>query len=278
MTMAVIGCAQYSTDRKSAEGSKQNPVPIASAKPSNPVPLSSGGPPQLVGGSERASVRPAHTQHIDYSSLYPGWIYLKGPSVKAVALTFDDGPDAVWTPKVLDMLKRYKVRATFMCIGQRIHKYPNVFKRIVREGHVIGNHSWDHPKMTKLSPKGINWELTATNQEIKRQMGLKPRLFRPPYGDLNRTVINEVKKQNMKIIYWNVDSLDWDHLTAKQVVHNVLSHVTPGAIILQHSAGGKGENLDDTVQALPQIIQSLRKEGYRFVTVPELLHLPSYNK
>jgi peptidoglycan/xylan/chitin deacetylase (PgdA/CDA1 family) len=82
----------------------------------------------------------------------------------------------------------------------------------------------------------------------------------------------------MKIIYWNVDSLDWDHLTANQVVHNVLSHVTPGAIILQHSAGGKGENLDDTVQALPQIIQSLRKEGYRFVTVPELLHLPSYNK
>ncbi|WP_235842033.1 polysaccharide deacetylase family protein [Neobacillus fumarioli] len=228
-------------------------------------------------GPERLEERPPHTQHVDWSAMFPNEVILHGPTNrKQVALTFDDGPDDVWTPQILNTLRQLNVKGTFMCVGQRIQQNPHVLQRIVREGHVAGNHTWSHPNLTKIPTNEVRRQVEATANEILRIAGVKPVLFRPPYGALNVEVIRELISLHNKIIYWDVDSLDWAGLTGPQVAANILAHVRPGSIILQHSAGGLGESLLDTVQALPYIVQTLRQEGYQFVTVPELLKIRPY--
>jgi peptidoglycan-N-acetylglucosamine deacetylase len=151
-----------------------------------------------------------------------------------------------------------------------------VLRQEVQEGHVIGNHSWNHPNLTKISTAEARSQIERTENEIAEIAKVRPRFFRPPYGALNDQVIELVIEMQYKIILWDVDSLDWSGITAQQVEANVLAHVRPGAMILFHSAGGTGESLEDTVRALPKIVTTLRKEGYSFLTVPELLTIPAY--
>lgn len=228
-------------------------------------------------GPERTAERHSHASHIDWSSRFPNEVILHGPPRKEVSLTFDDGPDDVWTPRILSVLANYDVKATFMCVGRRIEQYPNVLRRMYREGHVIGNHSWNHPNLTKIPISEVRDQIERTAGVIDRLIGVRPRLFRPPYGALNEDVIREIRSLNYKIILWNVDSLDWAKLTASQVTANILAHAAPGSIILEHSAGGRGESLEDTVRALPRVIERLREEGFSFVTVPHLLDIPAYH-
>jgi peptidoglycan/xylan/chitin deacetylase (PgdA/CDA1 family) len=229
--------------------------------------------PSFQHGPERLDERPPHTQHVDWHAKYPGDVILHGPTDrKAAALTFDDGPDNEWTPRVLTVLARYKVTATFTCVGEMVQQNPAMLKRIFRAGHEIENHSWNHPNFTKISVSEAKEQIEQTNMLIQRIVGVTPRFFRPPYGAINEQVIQEVVSLGMRILYWSVDSLDWSGLTREQVAANVLGHAAPGAIILMHCAGGRG-GLADTVEALPQIIQTLRREGYTLVTVSELLHL-----
>ncbi|CRK82258.1 polysaccharide deacetylase family protein [Neobacillus massiliamazoniensis] len=232
----------------------------------------------LQHGPERLAERPPHTQHVDWSSMFPNEVILHGPTNRRlVSLTFDDGPDNVWTPQVLDVLNRYNIKGTFMCVGQRIQQNPQVLTRIIREGHVVGNHSWSHPNFTKIPLNEVRGQIEGTANEVNRLTGMRPVLFRPPYGALNLDVIREIMSLRDKIIFWNVDSLDWDGLTGPQVAANILAHAGPGSIILQHCAGGRGESLLDTIQALPYVIQTLRQEGYNFVTVPQLLNIRPYH-
>lgn len=234
--------------------------------------------PPFKHGSERIEERHPHTKHIDWASLFPNEVILHGPARKEVALTFDDGPDDVWTPRILDVLAQHDVKATFMCVGERIQQNPEVLRRIVRDGHVVGNHSWDHPNLTKIPLAEVRTEIERTGSEIHRIAGVRPRLFRPPYGALNAEVIREATSLDYKIIFWNVDSLDWAGLTSFQVEANILAHAGPGSIVLQHSAGGRGESLADTVNALPDVVKKLREEGYKFLTVSDLLNIPAYKK
>jgi peptidoglycan/xylan/chitin deacetylase (PgdA/CDA1 family) len=228
-------------------------------------------------GPESSSERPPRTQHIDWHSRYPDVIILNGPrNRRTVALSFDDGPDDLWTPRILSVLSEYSVHATFCCVGQRIQQNPQVLERMVREGHIIANHTWSHPNFTKVSLDVVRTEVERTNDEIRRVAGVTPRFLRPPYGALNQAVIERVRAMTMKILLWDVDSLDWSGLSGPQVAANVLSHTEPGSIILLHSAGGRGESLEDTVDALPYIIEVLRRENYTFATVPELLNQPAY--
>ncbi len=229
-------------------------------------------------GAESSSERPPRSQHIDWHSRYPNLVILHGPNQRrTVALTFDDGPDNEWTPRILSVLSDLKVKATFCCVGQRVEASPDVLQRIVREGHVVANHSYHHPNLTKLPRERIRSEITTTNETIMRTVNLNPRFLRPPYGAINRTVIDVIQQLDMKLLLWNVDSLDWSGLTSAQVASNVLSHIAPEAIVLMHSAGGRGESLQDTVDALPHIVQVLRREGYTFSTIPELLGEPAYH-
>lgn len=223
-----------------------------------------------IGGPERPEEHAPHIEHLDWASKYPTEVILHGPLRKEVALTFDDGPDDQWTPKVLDVLARFHVKATFFVVGRRCERTPDVLRRIAQEGHMIGNHSWNHPNLAKLNAVEVHSQIQRTDEVIRKLTGTTPVLLRPPYGELSDTVVEEAIKAKKKIILWNVDSLDWMQLNAKQVAANILAHTHPGSIILQHSAGGVGESLQGTVDALPVVIQTLQSRSYKLLTVPQL--------
>lgn len=205
---------------------------------------------------------------------FPETIITKGPKSKKIALTFDDVPDPRFTPAVLDILSKYHVRATFFVVGNRAEKHPGLLSRIHREGHAIGNHSYDHPLFTKIPLSQFQNQILTTERRIQYIVGYKPTLIRPPYGDITEEQLKWAKKHGYKIVNWNVDSLDWKGISKEQVKKNILSSVGRGSIILQHAGGGVGSDLTGTIEALPEVIQNLRKKGYTFVTVPELLHIP----
>lgn len=229
----------------------------------------------LAGGPEKKERGFPQREIIDLASEYPKVFFRQGPpKVKKVALTFDDGPDNNYTVKILDVLKKHKVPATFFVIGKRCELYPSVVQRMVKEGHILGSHTWSHPNIIKLSDRKVIEELNAAEKIIKRQAGYVPVLFRSPYGSLDRKKVELISNRGYKIIAWNVDSLDWKGLSPAEVKANILENVREGSIILQHSAGGIGEDLSGTVKALDDIIRVLKKDGYQFVTIDKLLGFP----
>jgi peptidoglycan/xylan/chitin deacetylase (PgdA/CDA1 family) len=209
---------------------------------------------------------------------YDGTFKLSGPvTEKKVALTFDDGPDEIFTRLVLDVLKQNKIKATFFVIGRRAEAHPELIVRMIREGHTVGNHSYNHADLSKLSVLNFEKQIEHTQSILKPMTGYNPKLFRPPYGAINEQQVRWAMDHGYLVINWNVDSLDWKGLSADKVSHNILSANRPGAIILQHCGGGEGEDLSGSVKALPTIIRTLKSQGYEMVTVPDLLHV-SKNK
>jgi len=205
---------------------------------------------------------------------YPDAFKLSGTSKERnIALTFDDGPDDKFTPQVLDVLKAHGVKATFFLLGKQAEAHPAIVKRIIREGHAIGNHSYRHPLFTKITVEQFNKEVEQTEEVLNRLTGYRPKLLRPPYGEINEEQLLWAHSNGYVVVNWNVDSLDWKNLGEQQVSGNILGHTKAGAIVLQHSAGGDSQDLSGTVKALPAIIAKLREQGYGLVTVPELLHL-----
>lgn len=186
---------------------------------------------------------------------------------KVFALTFDDGPQPRYTRKVLDILKQNHIRATFFLIGKMVKEFPNIAREVAAEGHVIGNHSWSHPS----KPKDPLGEFVKTDAEIVRVLGRRPDLFRPPYGLLHNGLAQTAEKHGDAVILWNSVGSDWSKTaTSDSITHAVLGLAKPGGIALLHDGGG---NRSKTVAALPRIISSLRSQGYRFVTIPQLLRL-----
>ncbi|MEK4452402.1 polysaccharide deacetylase family protein [Paenibacillus sp. FSL L8-0506] len=208
---------------------------------------------------------------------YPETFKTSGPRNKVIALTFDDVPDPRFTPQLLDVLKKYHVKATFFVVGSRAEKHPALVKRMIREGHAIGNHSYDHPQFVKLKMHDFRSQIIETENIIQTLAGYKPRLIRPPYGDISEQQLRWAKNHGYKLVNWNVDSLDWKGLSKTQVRNNILANAGKGAIILQHGGGGPGSDLSGTIQALPEVVTIMRKRGYSFVTVPQLLQV-SKNK
>ncbi len=232
-------------------------------------------PPDLVSGSEATGRSPRLPEVIDLSSMFPGLVYVSGPrDSKRVALTFDDGPDDQFTPRVMDVLKQEGVPATFFMVGNRVRTFPATVAKAVREGHVVGNHTWDHARLAGMPGSDVRRNIEAAETAISEVAGYRPSLFRPAYGDLTPAEVKEIAPLGVKIIFWSVDTLDWRGLDSQQVVAAVMSHAHPGAIVLQHSAGGRGEDLSGSIAALPVIIRDLRAQGYQFVTVPDLLRIP----
>lgn len=205
---------------------------------------------------------------------YPDTFRASGPRVKQVALTFDDVPDPRFTGKVLDVLKEQQVKATFFAVGERAKKHPELMKRIHEEGHAIGNHSYNHAQLNKLSLEKFKSQIERTNTILKSLTGVDPRLIRPPYGDINEEQLQWARKNGYKVVNWNVDSLDWKGLQKEEVKSNIMTAVGPGSIVLQHAGGGVGSDLTGTIDALPDIITELRNKGYSFVTLPDMLNVP----
>lgn len=212
----------------------------------------------------------------DLKSIVKQPIIYKGSShSKKVALTFDDGPDIQVTNQILDILKKENVPATFFVTGKMVKTHPNMLIKIYQEGHVIGNHTWSHPLLTKLSKKQLDYEFNQTDQLVEKLIGKKLLLVRPPYGETNTFVQEYLKQKGYLVINWSVDTNDWQGNSGSKIQQIVKQQVTNGGIVLQHNAGNE---LKGTVDALPYIIKYLKKQNYQLVTVDQLLDSPAYKE
>ncbi|TVX93143.1 polysaccharide deacetylase family protein [Paenibacillus agilis] len=227
---------------------------------------------QQIQMKQRASKRLTIAQ---LHNKYPQLFKLRGSSKagKKVALTFDDVPDQTITPVILDILKQENIKATFFLVGYRAERNPNIVKRMVDEGHIIGNHTYNHPLLTRQDlPKFIR-QLRQTENIIDDIIGYKPRYFRPPFGEITEEQLQWAGKHGYMVVNWDVDSNDWRGIPAAVMENNIMNEVSPGSIVLQHAGGaGKKGYLENTVKALPSIIKRLKAQQYDFVTIPDLLN------
>lgn len=187
--------------------------------------------------------------------------------VKCIALTFDDGPGP-GTATILDTLKQYNGKATFMVVGSRVAANANLIKREVAEGHDIGNHTWDHADLTKLTASQVAGEVNNTSQAVANIVGKRPYFVRPPYGAYNKTVEAEI---GQPLILWSVDPDDWKDRNADIVYQRIMAAAKPGAILLSHDL------YPTTAAAYQRIIPELIQQGYTLVTVSDLLDLNPAN-
>jgi peptidoglycan/xylan/chitin deacetylase (PgdA/CDA1 family) len=187
-----------------------------------------------------------------------------------VALTFDDGPSAA-TPVILNILGAYRAQATFFVIGSEVERYPAICRRILAEGHQIGNHTYSHRYLSRWPLPVAVTEVQGGERAIRDATGVKPRLFRFPGFMASAAQIEAVLQMGYRVVGMRVDSKDWRPGSEKNaIVHNVLSQVRPGDIILFHDGGGRRAV---TVAALPEILSQLKARGFRFVTVSDLMRI-----
>jgi peptidoglycan-N-acetylglucosamine deacetylase len=183
-----------------------------------------------------------------------------------IAMTFDDGPSAENTPRLLEILKQRNIKATFFLIGQNVGANPDLVRRILAEGHEIGNHSWTHPQLSKLSDDRVTAEISKTQDAIKDASGFTPTLLRPPYGAITARQREWIQNRfGLNIILWSVDPFDWKRPGASVITQRILSQTRPGAIILSHDIHKQ------TVDAMPATLDALIAKGYKFTTVSQLI-------
>lgn len=188
--------------------------------------------------------------------------YFEKKNRKVVALTFDDGPNSTTTNQALDTLSKYGIKATFFVLGKNVSGNEEILKRMKADGHVIGNHSWSHPVLSKLSLDDAKKQITDTEDALTKVLGSSSKLMRPPYGAITDDIRNSL---DLSFIMWNVDSLDWKSKNEAAILTEIQREVKNGSIILMHDIHA------ETVHALPKVIDYLKGQGYDFVTVPDLL-------
>ncbi len=184
--------------------------------------------------------------------------------MKQIALTFDDGPFR-YTSEILDTLKKYDVKATFFLVGIQVEKFPELANRIAKEGHEIGNHSYSHKYLTQVDTSTWKDQVDRCTSLIKATTGVTPKLFRPPYNKYNDDIQTYVNNAGMTLVQYDVDPSDWKKISSATVKQRILTNAEPGAIILMHDLSSA------TRGALGEIVESLRAEGYTFVTVGEMV-------
>lgn len=192
-----------------------------------------------------------------------------GSGGNEIALTFDDGPSG-YTGQVLDILDRRGAKATFFVVGRNAEANVALIRRAVESGHEIGNHTWSHASLTELAKGARHDEVQGANNAVRSAVGHEPRLFRPPYGAMRPGTNREVRRAGLMPVVWSVDTHDYDPgVTAKKLVERVRKALRPGSIILLHDGGGDRRK---TVAALPKILDEIARQGYRAVTVTQLLN------
>lgn len=192
-------------------------------------------------------------------------IYSVSTDQKICSISFD----AAWgnedTEDLIKILEKYNVKTTFFVVGSWVDKYPESVKQLSDAGHEVMNHSDTHPHMTKLSKDDMLKELNSCNDKIQKVTGVRPTLFRPPYGDYSNDVISTVRENQMYTIQWDTDSLDWKDLSKEDIFKRVTENVKPGSIVLFHNAA------KNTPQALPMILEKLTNDGYKIVPISQLI-------
>jgi len=189
-------------------------------------------------------------------------------SMPYIAMTYDDGPHPSNTPRLLDMLRKRNIKATFYVVGKNVNQYPHIVRRIVSEGHEIGSHSWSHPNFAKMSDSAVRQELNKTRDAIIAASGVQPRTLRPPYGSLRSSQRLWIHKEyGYPTILWDVDPMDWKRPGPSVVTSRILSKTHNGSIVLAHDLH------KSTVDAMPATLDGLLRRGFKFVTVSQLIAL-----
>ncbi len=192
-------------------------------------------------------------------------VHVAGPYI---AMTFDDGPSATLTPKLLDLLAAHHIKATFFVIGENVAEHPEIVERAAREGHEIANHSWSHPNFGKMSDEGVRRQLSRTDDAIKNATGVRPTLLRPPYGSITARQKRWIHDEfGYQIILWDVDPYDWKRPGPSVVCNRILKETRPGSIVLSHDIHS------GTIEAMPSTFDQLQAKGFKFVTVSELIRM-----
>ena len=213
-------------------------------------------------------------------ALFPSLIWnIPDKGEKVIYLTFDDGPTPEITEWTLDILKQYNAKATFFCIGNNINKYPDIFQKIIHEGHAIGNHTHDHVKGWRSPLKDYianverceetlkSFDSHSNPSNIKSRKSKSVSLFRPPHGQITLRQIKKLHALNYKIVMWSVLSIDWDsRVTPKKCKKNVIDNVKPGSIVVFHDSKKAARNMQ---YALPKVLEHFSKKGYIFKCIPE---------
>jgi peptidoglycan/xylan/chitin deacetylase (PgdA/CDA1 family) len=204
-----------------------------------------------------------------------GAVYHIQSSEKVVALTFDDGPSPVWTPLILDELKRADIKATFFMLGKHVAEYPDIAKRVAQEGHDIENHSYTHHGLLNYKMDQLEKEIKDCEEIIRKITGRTTKYFRPPKAWATLKEKKKIRAMGYETILWSLNSKDWVTFHDKHIRGYILHHIRPGDIILFHDSGGvfttEGGDRRQTVKTIFRLAEQLKEKGYKFVTVSELL-------
>jgi len=202
-------------------------------------------------------------------------VYSMSTAEKIVAITFDDGPSPVWTPRILSELKRAGIKATFFMVGKHVERYPEIARRVAQEGHEIQNHSYDHKLLIWSDHNELRREILETERVIREVTGQTTKYFRPPKSWLTKTEKRQIEKMGYRTVLWTLNSKDWVTFDDKYVVRFIMSRIRLGDIVLFHDSGGvfgtEGGDRHETVKTVSQLVQGLRERGYRCVTISELM-------
>lgn len=248
-----------------------------SANPSPRLPVRemiAEGPPRGPDGERRAPVGPptpdpglseARRRLLDQRSVKLRWFTGRLDAGRMVALTFDDGPDPRVTPRILDVLRRAGAPATFFVVGANVVRHPELVRRIVAEGHDLGNHTYHHYRLPTLSPREIEAEIKGANRAIAGVVGVAPRWFRAPGCLYTREAENVIRRLNMVRVDTTDNSGDWRRPGVGGILRRVSEHLSPGDVLLFH------DRVSQTAEALPYLLASLRRRGYRIVHLLELM-------
>jgi peptidoglycan-N-acetylglucosamine deacetylase len=192
---------------------------------------------------------------------------------RQLALTYDDGPNDPYTWRVMEVLERHGIKATFFLVGQFVRQKPEIARALVEAGHAIGSHSWDHPDLMFISRAAVRRQLEQTQKAVFDATGVEPKLFRPPFGRRRPGSLGTVREYGLEPIMWSVTCYDWKAKSAASIVRHARRQIRGGDVILLHDGGYRrmGTDRSRSVDASDQILTSYRREGYEFVTIPKMI-------
>ena len=245
-----------------ALGGRAEPTPVKAAV-ATPTPVKRAVAAPTA--AKRAATAREHRVTPEEPGITFNSVQVDGPYI---AMTFDDGPSATLTPKLLDLLAAHHIKATFFVVGENVAEHPEIVARAAQEGHEIANHSWSHPNLGKMSDESVRRQLQQTDDAIKNATGKRPTLMRPPYGSITSREKHWIHDEfGYDIILWDVDPLDWKRPGPAVVRARILKETRPGSIVLSHDIH------PGTIEAMPSTFDELEAKGFKFVTVSELIRM-----
>jgi peptidoglycan/xylan/chitin deacetylase (PgdA/CDA1 family) len=211
--------------------------------------------------------------YLPASQLYGRSFHGLARGSRQLALSFDDGPNGIYTSRLLDLLAEKNVKATFFVLGSRVAEYPTLARRIVDEGHAIGNHSWDHPNMIFASRRELVAQIERTQAAIEEATGIRPLLFRPGFGARRPQTLRTVRALGMSTVLWRVTCYDWEEIPVEKIVAHARRQIRGGEVILLHDGEHHASGVDRSrsIEATGELMEFYRGKGFEFLTVPEMM-------